>query len=66
MGNARNRKRKKVRITPSKNAKRFKHGPEGYENPEASGKKISDQSAKLRDSKQHKDAAKEGTIFMNL
>ena len=66
MGNSRNRKRKSVRIPPSKTAKKFKDGRPSNENPGPSGVKIGDQSANFGGNTEKIDSVKVGTIFMDL
>ena len=70
MGNIRNRKRKKVRIPPSKKAKKFKDGrqnaEEGDQNPGPSKTKIGDVSGIFRDNVCHTNCIEEGTVFMDL
>ena len=64
MRNTRNRK--SVRITPSKAAKIFKDGGPSREIPEPSGVKIGDQTANFGVYSEKIEAAKAGTIFMDL
>ncbi len=66
MGNTRNRKRKSVRITPSKAAKKFKDGGPSREIPGSSGVKIGDQTANFGVYSEKIQAVKAGTIFMDL
>lgn len=67
MGNSRNRKRKKPRIPPSKNAKKFKAGERvSDQNQAASGIKIGRLRGKLSENPGHGDKVNEGTIFVEL
>ncbi len=66
MGNSRNIKRKKVRIPPRRDAKKFK-GREPYcQNPGPSKAKIGDLSETFGTSPGHIDSASEGSISMDL
>jgi hypothetical protein len=69
MGNTRNRKRKRPRIAPSKNGKKFKDGEpsqDSQQNRGASGIKIGHVTGKLNENPGHTDSINEGTVFMDL
>jgi hypothetical protein len=69
VGNKRNRKRKRPRITPSKNGKKFKDGEpsqDSQRNRGASGIKIGHITGKVNENPGHTDSINEGTVFMDL
>ena len=66
MGNPQNRARKLARISPSKKAKKFKHGDkEAVPEPGPSGAKIGAQNEDFGISSESIDTVRKGNIFTN-